>query len=154
MQFCCPNKIVAAEMAVSFNDSSLTLDQSILAPNHNEMGLARCAQEGKSCDSAVVKLAQISHSDECPCNTGPQTPNHILQSCPTFDALRGQTWPSRWRPTESFGDRLRHCGRLRTLSYSPDWRSSMAGNAEEEKESGARGRHHTQATEAVGLGVV
>ena len=37
---------------------------------------------------------KISHSDECPCRTGPQTPNHILQSCPTFDTLRCQTWPS------------------------------------------------------------
>ena len=37
---------------------------------------------------------KISHSDECPRGTGPQTPNHILQSCPTFDALRRQTWPS------------------------------------------------------------
>ena len=27
-------------------------------------------------------LLQISHSDECPCGTGPQPPNHILQSCP------------------------------------------------------------------------
>ena len=35
-----------------------------------------------------------SHSDECPCDTGPQTPKHILQSCPTFDALRRQTWRS------------------------------------------------------------
>ena len=37
---------------------------------------------------------KISHSDECPCGTGLQTPNHIMQSCPTFDALRRQTWPS------------------------------------------------------------
>ena len=35
-------------------------------------------------------------------------------------------------PTGSFGNRLRHCGRLRTSPYSPDWRSSMAGNAEED----------------------
>ena len=48
-----------------------------------------------------------SHSDKCPCGTGPQTPNHILQSCPTFDALRRQTWPSAmdalrklWGPVE------------------------------------------------------
>ena len=76
---------------------------------------------------------KISHSDECPCGTGPQTSNHILQSCPTFDALRRQTWPSPvdahrklWGPVN-----LRHCGRQRTSPYSPDWRSSMAGNAED-----------------------
>ena len=51
---------------------------------------------------------KISHSDECPCGTGPQTPNHILQSCPTFDYLRRQTWPSPveahrklWGPVET-----------------------------------------------------
>ena len=51
---------------------------------------------------------RISHSDECPCGTGPQPPNHILQSCPTFDALRCQTWPSPveahrklWGPVET-----------------------------------------------------
>ena len=42
---------------------------------------------------------KISHSDECPNSTGPQTPNHILQSCPTFDDLRRQTWPS---PVEAY----------------------------------------------------
>ena len=33
---------------------------------------------------------KISHSDECPCGTGPQTLNHTLQSCPTFDTLKRQ----------------------------------------------------------------
>ena len=37
---------------------------------------------------------KISHADECPCGPGQQTPDHILQSCPTFDDLRRQTWPS------------------------------------------------------------
>ena len=49
----------------------------------------------------------------------------------TWDARHG---PVRWRPAESFRDRLRHCGRLRTSPYSPDWKSSMFGNAEEEEE--------------------
>ena len=51
---------------------------------------------------------KISHSDECPCSTGPQPPNHILQSCPTYDTLRRQTWPSPvdahrklWGPVET-----------------------------------------------------
>ncbi|KAK7112004.1 hypothetical protein V1264_011526 [Littorina saxatilis] len=42
---------------------------------------------------------KISHTDQCPCDTGPQTPEHVLQACPTFDTLRRQhrgrqTWPS------------------------------------------------------------
>ena len=51
---------------------------------------------------------EISNSDECPCGTGSQTPNHILQSCPTFHDLRHQTWPSPveahrklWGPVET-----------------------------------------------------
>ena len=51
---------------------------------------------------------KISHSDKCPCSTGPQTSNQILQSCPTFDTLRGKTWPSPvdahrklWEPDET-----------------------------------------------------
>ena len=64
---------------------------------------------------------------ECPCGTGPQTTNHILQSCPTFDDLRRQTWPSL---VEAHRKLWGHCGRLRTLPYSPDWQSSMARNAE------------------------
>ena len=45
-----------------------------------------------------------------------------------WDTRLGSVW---WWPTGSFGDRLRHCGRMRTSPYSPDWRSNMAGNAEE-----------------------
>ena len=37
---------------------------------------------------------KISHSDECPYGTGPQTPNPILYPYPTFDDLRRQTWLS------------------------------------------------------------
>ena len=53
---------------------------------------------------------------------------HDLYTHLTWDARHG---PVRWRPTGSFGNRLRHCGRLRTSPYSPHWKSSMAGNAEE-----------------------
>ena len=43
--------------------------------------------------SHLYKL-KISHTDECPCGTGQQTPEHLLQSCPTYDALRHETWRS------------------------------------------------------------
>ena len=55
-----------------------------------------------------LRKLKISHSDECSCGTGPQTPNHILQFCPTFIDLRCQTWPSLveahrklWGPVEA-----------------------------------------------------
>ena len=58
---------------------------------------------------------KISHSDECPCGTGPQTPNHILQSCPTFDDLRRQTWPS---PVEAH---MKLWGLAETLRQTADF---------------------------------
>ena len=58
---------------------------------------------------------KISHSDECPCGTGPQTPNHILQSCPTFDDVRHQTWPS---PVEA---RRKLWGPVETLRQTADF---------------------------------
>ena len=36
----------------------------------------------------------ISHTDECPCGTGTQTPEHLLQECPQYNDLREKTWNS------------------------------------------------------------
>ena len=35
----------------------------------------------------------IGQSDQCPCETGSMTTEHLLQSCPRHDDLRNQTWP-------------------------------------------------------------
>ena len=70
-----------------------------------------------------VHAARVLKPSTTSCNPAPPSM--------TWDARHG---PVRWRPTGSFGDRLRHCGRLRTSPYLPDWKSSMAGNAEEEEE--------------------
>lgn len=37
---------------------------------------------------------RLSHTDDCPCGTGPQTPEHILQSCPLHQEARTQHWPN------------------------------------------------------------
>ena len=57
---------------------------------------------------AHLHKLKISQTDECPCGSGPQTPQHILQACPTYNDLRRQTWPTAmgleeklWGPTES-----------------------------------------------------
>ena len=31
---------------------------------------------------------RLAHTDECPCGTDSQTPEHILQSCPSHNTLR------------------------------------------------------------------
>ena len=51
---------------------------------------------------------RLAHTDECPCGTDSQTPEHILQSCPSHNTLRQETWPypvdlneKLWGPTAS-----------------------------------------------------
>ena len=56
---------------------------------------------------------KISHSDECPCGTGPQTLNHILHSCPTFDDETPDMAQSGGGPQEALGtswDTAADCG--------------------------------------------
>ena len=35
----------------------------------------------------------IGTTEQCPCGTGSQTTEHLLQSCPLYKALRQMTWP-------------------------------------------------------------
>ena len=35
---------------------------------------------------------RIGQSDQCPCQTGSQTTEHLLQACPLHEATRSQTW--------------------------------------------------------------
>ena len=42
---------------------------------------------------AHLNRIRIAHTNECPCGTKSQTPEHILQSCPLHDELRQATWP-------------------------------------------------------------
>ena len=34
----------------------------------------------------------LAHTDECQCQTGKQTVEHVLRFCPTFETLRAETW--------------------------------------------------------------
>ena len=36
---------------------------------------------------------RISHTEQCPCGTGSQTTEHLLQSCPLYELLRKGIWP-------------------------------------------------------------
>ncbi|KAK7116490.1 hypothetical protein V1264_002161 [Littorina saxatilis] len=35
---------------------------------------------------------RIGQSDQCPCQTGSMTTEHLLQTCPLHDGLRSQIW--------------------------------------------------------------
>ena len=36
---------------------------------------------------------RIGHTEQCPCGTGSQTIEHLLQSCPIYEPLRKEIWP-------------------------------------------------------------
>ena len=36
---------------------------------------------------------RINHTEQCPCGTGSQTTEHLLQSCPIYEPLRKGIWP-------------------------------------------------------------
>ena len=36
----------------------------------------------------------LSHTPDCPCSTGPHTPEHVLQTCPLHLDLKIQLWPN------------------------------------------------------------
>ena len=38
-------------------------------------------------------LCHIGHTEQCPCGTGSQTTEHLLQSCPIYEPLRKGIWP-------------------------------------------------------------
>ena len=41
----------------------------------------------------IYSKLKLGHTNRCPCNTAPMTSQHLLQDCPFYDAIRGETWP-------------------------------------------------------------
>ena len=44
--------------------------------------------------NAYLYRLGLSYTPDCPCRTAPQTPEHILQSCPLFLDARREQWPN------------------------------------------------------------
>ena len=100
-----------------------TTDSYILIFVYVTLTLIQGLRDARKCKlMCQISLRVISGLSTTSCNPAPPSM--------TWDARHGPVW---WRPTWSFGDRLRHYSRLWTLPYSPDWRSSLAGNTEEER---------------------
>ena len=47
-----------------------------------------------------LQRLKICSSDQCPCETGTQTTEHLLQHCPLHEALRRRTWSDHTMPAE------------------------------------------------------
>ena len=52
---------------------------------------------------------RIGHTEQCPCGTGSQTTEHLLQSCPIYEPLRKGIWPDHTPVARKL------CGSLRDL---------------------------------------
>ncbi|BFZ00566.1 hypothetical protein BsWGS_03605 [Bradybaena similaris] len=69
---------------------------------------------------------KAAETDQCICQNGLQTPEHILQSCSLFDDLRAQTWPRETVLEEKlWGTRDDH---LLTIGYMRDKPSFCLNN--------------------------
>ena len=50
---------------------------------------------------------RIGHTEQCPCGTGSQTTEHLLQSCPIYEPLRKGIWPDHTPMTRKLYRSLR-----------------------------------------------
>ena len=46
---------------------------------------------------------RIGHTEQCPCDTGSQTTEYLLQSCPIYEPLRKGVWPDHTSSMEAWG---------------------------------------------------
>ena len=42
-------------------------------------------------DRHLYSKLRIGHTEQCPCGTGSQTTQHLLQPCPLYELLRGES---------------------------------------------------------------
>lgn len=61
---------------------------------------------------------RIGQTDQCPCGTGSQTTEHILQTCPLLDTSRKEVWPEPVSETQKLYGTLRDL--QRTAYYISD----------------------------------
>ena len=77
----------------------------------------------------LSRLGQLSPTDEWPCSTSAQTPEHLLQPCPTFDVQRSQIWHSAVTLHEKLWVQVTALRQTADLCAAdqPDDRINMAG---------------------------
>ena len=80
-----------------------------------------CLRTGHSCLFKHMCWLGLAHIKDCPCQTGPQSPQHFLQFCPLFREARTQQWPMEQCSKNSSGAKLRLFWRLIPSSKPPDW---------------------------------
>ena len=71
---------------------------------------------------------RIGHTEQCPCGTGSQTKEHLLQSCPIYEPLRKGIWPDHTPVARKLYGSLRDLQCTRTATFIEE-----TGNGEAER---------------------
>ena len=66
-------------------------EDSRLREGNRHLHLAYDEEEEKEED--LYSNLRVGHTEQCPCGTGSQTTEHLLQSCPIYEPLRKGIWP-------------------------------------------------------------
>ena len=54
----------------------------------------RGAEDSNSLPCLLYSILRIGHTEQCPCGTGSQTTEYLLQSCSIYEPLRKGIWPN------------------------------------------------------------
>ena len=64
-----------------------------LLPRRQQVAIFRLRTGHNRLNHHLFTKFRIGQTEQCPCGTGSQTTEHLLQSCPLHEALRQRIWP-------------------------------------------------------------
>ena len=71
-----------------------------LLPRREQVVIFRLRTGHNRLNHHLFTKFRIGQSEQCPCGTGSQTTEHLLQSCPLHEALRKRIWPDHKAMTQ------------------------------------------------------
>ena len=88
--------IIRAEQLRQWHQQHPRYDRSDpfhLLPRREQVVIFRLRTGHNRLNHHLFTKFHIGQSEQCPCGTGSQTTEHLLQSCPLHEALRQRIWP-------------------------------------------------------------
>ena len=114
-------------------------DPYYLLTRREQVTVFRLRTGHNSLNYHLYSKLRIGHTEQCPCGTGSQTTEHLLQSFPTYESLRKGIWPDHTPVARKLYGSLTDFDVLppssRTLEFPSDKREE-----EEEEEEDCKGQ--------------